>query len=127
MPCPKNLKRPRLPRRREEARVGRAGNGSGRSFSDRTLPGEQLGARGEAGAPAPPVFPRGYGQTADVVPSGQRSSAGSRREEQRERGAASPWLKERLGEILKSLPPPRVLLSSPEENRAEWKSWQEGL
>lgn len=40
-----------------------------------------------------------------------------------------PWLKEQLSEILKSLPPPppeRILLS-PEENRAEWKRWQEGL
>lgn len=38
-----------------------------------------------------------------------------------------PWLKEQLGEILKSLPPPQAPIISPEENRAEWESWQEGL
>jgi hypothetical protein len=38
-----------------------------------------------------------------------------------------PWLEEQLGEILKGLPPPPRALLGPEENRAEWKSWQEGL
>jgi hypothetical protein len=37
-----------------------------------------------------------------------------------------PWLKEHLRDILKTLPPPQLLLSS-EENQAMWKSWQEGL
>jgi hypothetical protein len=37
-----------------------------------------------------------------------------------------PWLKQELEAVLKSLPPPRHLLS-PEENRLMWKSWQEGL
>jgi hypothetical protein len=37
-----------------------------------------------------------------------------------------PWLEEQLTEILKTLPPSREPLSS-EENRAMWKSWQEGL
>jgi hypothetical protein len=38
-----------------------------------------------------------------------------------------PWLKEQLTAILQTLPSPRQLLLSPEENRAVWKSWQEGL
>jgi len=37
-----------------------------------------------------------------------------------------PWLKEQLRAILKTLPPPPEP-SSPGENRAMWKSWQEGL
>ena len=37
-----------------------------------------------------------------------------------------PWLKERLTQILKTLPPSREP-PSPEENRARWKSWQEEL
>jgi hypothetical protein len=37
-----------------------------------------------------------------------------------------PWLKEHLRDILETLPPPQLLLSS-EENQAMWKSWQEGL
>ena len=37
-----------------------------------------------------------------------------------------PWLKEHLRDIVKTLPPPQLLLSS-EENRVVWKSWQEGL
>ena len=37
-----------------------------------------------------------------------------------------PWLKEELETILSALPPPRQLLCA-EENRAMWKSWQEGL
>jgi hypothetical protein len=40
-----------------------------------------------------------------------------------------PWLKEQLSEILDALPPvpPWRLRFSPEQNRAEWQSWQEGL
>jgi hypothetical protein len=37
-----------------------------------------------------------------------------------------PWLKEELSAILKTLPEPKERLGD-EENRAEWKSWQEGL
>jgi len=37
-----------------------------------------------------------------------------------------PWLKEELTAILETLPPPKEVLSA-ERNRAEWKSWQEGL
>jgi hypothetical protein len=37
-----------------------------------------------------------------------------------------PWLKEHLRAILKTLPPPKEVLS-PKENRAMWKSWQKGL
>jgi hypothetical protein len=37
-----------------------------------------------------------------------------------------PWLKEQLTEILKTVLPSREP-PSPEENRAMWKSWQEGL
>lgn len=37
-----------------------------------------------------------------------------------------PWLKEQLTEILASLPPPRRSLGA-QEDRTEWKSWQEGL
>jgi hypothetical protein len=37
-----------------------------------------------------------------------------------------PWLKEHLRAILETLPPPKEVLS-PKENRARWKSWQEGL
>ena len=37
-----------------------------------------------------------------------------------------PWLKEHLRAILKTLPPPKEVLN-PKENRARWKSWQEGL
>jgi hypothetical protein len=37
-----------------------------------------------------------------------------------------PWLKEHLRAILKTLPPPREVLSL-KESRAMWKSWQEGL
>lgn len=37
-----------------------------------------------------------------------------------------PWLKEQLAEILASQPPQRRSLGA-QENRAEWKSWQEGL
>lgn len=36
-----------------------------------------------------------------------------------------PWLKEELSRILETLPPPKMLL--PEENRAAWQCWQEGL
>jgi hypothetical protein len=39
-----------------------------------------------------------------------------------------PWLKEHLRTILQTLPSPRQPLPlSSEENRAVWKSWQEGL
>ena len=37
-----------------------------------------------------------------------------------------PWLKEEFTSILETLPPPKETLD-PEHNRAEWKSWQEGL
>jgi hypothetical protein len=37
-----------------------------------------------------------------------------------------PWLQEELTAILKTLPEPSVVLS-PEENRAVWESWREGL
>lgn len=37
-----------------------------------------------------------------------------------------PWLKEEFSAILETLPPPKEVLSA-EQNRAEWKSWQEGL
>ena len=37
-----------------------------------------------------------------------------------------PWLKEELTAILAGLPGPEMVLS-PQENRALWKSWQEGL
>lgn len=37
-----------------------------------------------------------------------------------------PWLKEEFTTILQTLPPPKEV-KSPEQNRAEWKSWQEGL
>ncbi len=37
-----------------------------------------------------------------------------------------PWLKEELAAILKTLPEPSVRLG-PEENRAVWESWREGL
>ena len=37
-----------------------------------------------------------------------------------------PWLKDELTAILKTLPSPRYPLS-PEENRAVWESWREGL
>ena len=37
-----------------------------------------------------------------------------------------PWLKEELTAILKTLPEPAILLS-PEENRAVWESWRQGL
>jgi hypothetical protein len=36
-----------------------------------------------------------------------------------------PWLEEHLRAILGTLPPPQLL--GPEENRAMWRSWQEGL
>jgi hypothetical protein len=38
-----------------------------------------------------------------------------------------PWLKEQLAEILASLAPPPRRSPGAQENRAEWKSWQEGL
>jgi hypothetical protein len=44
-------------------------------------------------------------------------------EAERERGS---WLKEELSAILGTLPEPKEVLGD-EENRAEWKSWQEGL
>jgi hypothetical protein len=37
-----------------------------------------------------------------------------------------PWLKEEFTAILETLPPPREAPGA-EQNRAEWKSWQEGL
>ena len=37
-----------------------------------------------------------------------------------------PWLREQLSEILARLPEPAAVLS-PEENRAQWTRWQEGL
>jgi hypothetical protein len=37
-----------------------------------------------------------------------------------------PWLKEQLSAILEQLPAPPDTLS-PEENRMQWESWQEGL
>jgi len=37
-----------------------------------------------------------------------------------------PWLQEELTAILRTLPEPSVVLS-PEENRAVWESWREGL
>jgi DDE superfamily endonuclease len=37
-----------------------------------------------------------------------------------------PWLKEELTAVLETLPPPKEVLGA-EQNRAEWKSWQEGL
>ncbi len=37
-----------------------------------------------------------------------------------------PWLKEELSAVLETLPQPKEALSD-EHNRAEWKSWQEGL
>jgi hypothetical protein len=37
-----------------------------------------------------------------------------------------PWLKEQLEQILATLPPPPSTLS-PEEIRAQWERWQEGL
>jgi hypothetical protein len=36
-----------------------------------------------------------------------------------------PWLKERLTATLETLPPPQLL--GPEDNRAIWRGWQEGL
>lgn len=38
-----------------------------------------------------------------------------------------PWLKEELGAILETFPEPKEVLKGDEENRAEWKSWREGL
>ena len=35
------------------------------------------------------------------------------------------WLKEELTAVLATLPPPVIL--SPDENRARWERWQEGL
>jgi hypothetical protein len=37
-----------------------------------------------------------------------------------------PWIKEQLSEILATLPKPTAVLA-PEENRAQWVRWQEGL
>jgi hypothetical protein len=37
-----------------------------------------------------------------------------------------PWLKEELTAVLETLPQPKEVLGG-EQNRAEWKSWQEGL
>jgi hypothetical protein len=37
-----------------------------------------------------------------------------------------PWLKEEFTSVLQTLPQPKEVLSA-EHNRAEWKSWQEGL
>ena len=37
-----------------------------------------------------------------------------------------PWLKEELSAVLETLPQPKEVLGG-EQNRAEWKSWQEGL
>lgn len=37
-----------------------------------------------------------------------------------------PWLKERLSEIVATLPPPRPGMSD-DENRAHWESWRQGL
>ena len=36
-----------------------------------------------------------------------------------------PWLKEELGHILQTLPPPKEL--DTENNRKAWEMWQEGL
>jgi hypothetical protein len=38
-----------------------------------------------------------------------------------------PWIEEQLEAILKDLPLPREYVVSPQENRASWESWQEGL
>ena len=38
-----------------------------------------------------------------------------------------PWLKEELSALLETLPPPPKETLDAEHNRAEWKSWQEGL
>jgi hypothetical protein len=38
-----------------------------------------------------------------------------------------PWIEEQLEAILKDLPLPREHVVSPQENRASWESWQEGL
>jgi hypothetical protein len=38
-----------------------------------------------------------------------------------------PWLKEELTVVLETLPPPSKETFDAEHNRAEWKSWQEGL
>jgi hypothetical protein len=54
--------------------------------------------------------------TGRVRATGVRSSANK---------VLHPWLKEHLAAILETLPPPQLL--SPEENRAMWRSWQEGL
>jgi transposase len=37
-----------------------------------------------------------------------------------------PWLKEELTAVIETLPPSKEVLGA-EQNRAEWKSWQEGL
>lgn len=37
------------------------------------------------------------------------------------------WLKEELTAVLETLPPPRKETLDAQHNRAEWKSWQEGL
>jgi hypothetical protein len=37
-----------------------------------------------------------------------------------------PWLKDQVSQILATLPEPTQVLS-PEENRAWWESWREGL
>ena len=58
-----------------------------------------------------------YPATGEVRVKGVRS---------RTNAVLHPWLKEHLRDILKTLPPPQLLLSS-EENQAMWKSWQEEL
>lgn len=67
-------------------------------------------------------------QAFDPVGPGLRRGAGERRQELRQRSAPPLALKGQLAEILASPPPPPPPRSpGTQENRAEWKSRQEGL
>jgi transposase len=121
----KKLDRTRLHRGREAGFIGVVPRSSG-TFSDHALsPGSSWEPQGKPARQPHQHLRNGTAKlmslfhpaTGRVRVKGVRSCANA---------VLHPWLKEQLTEVLKILPPSREA-SSPEENRARWKSWQEGL
>ena len=97
----------------------------GRTIPDAAISRSELAANRRTEAKAPRTCTPGNGQALEPVPSGHRRGTGARGEASHKRGA--PSLAQ--GRVHRD---PRNLASaeggaSAEHNRAEWKSWQEGL
>jgi transposase len=105
---------------------GGVDRGRGGAVPDGALSRRELGARRGAEAEAARVRAPGDGQALDVVPSGHRRGQGARGYADDQRDPPS-LAQGGVGGHRGGFARAGGAVSDPEENLAEWKSWQEGL